>query len=110
MTIENGKAADDMASEGPRGPRGRTRADRIRRLIRYTGVNLVSLALDYAVFLSLTHAYDIPVIASILGVLAEPLRLLYQQPGIAVFRIETTRRQGDLASYPRAQLTGQPAE
>jgi len=43
------------------------RAGRIRRLLRYTGVNLVSLAIDYAVFLSLTHAFSIPVIASTIG-------------------------------------------
>ena len=44
-----------------------TRSDRIRRLLRYTGVNLASLAIDYAVFLSLTRAFAIPVIASMAG-------------------------------------------
>ncbi|WP_428297382.1 GtrA family protein [Hyphomicrobium sp.] len=43
------------------------RAQRIRRLLRYTAVNLVSLAIDYAVFLWLTHAFSIPVIASTIG-------------------------------------------
>jgi putative flippase GtrA len=28
---------------------------RVRRLLRYTGVNLVTVTLDYAIFLSLTH-------------------------------------------------------
>jgi nicotinate-nucleotide adenylyltransferase len=44
-----------------------TRADRIRRLLRYTAVNLASLAVDYAVFLSLTHAFAIPVTASMVS-------------------------------------------
>ncbi len=44
-----------------------TPRDRIRRLTRYTGVNLASLAIDYAVFLWLTGAFAIPVIASMAG-------------------------------------------
>lgn len=43
------------------------RAYRIRRLLRYTGVNIASVTLDYGIFLSLTHAYDIPIIASIIA-------------------------------------------
>ena len=46
---------------------GTTRADRVRRLVRYTGVNLASLAVDYAVFFSLTHALAMPVVASMAG-------------------------------------------
>lgn len=41
-----------------------TAGDRIRRLLRYTAVNLASLALDYAVFLPLTAASGLPVLAS----------------------------------------------
>lgn len=43
------------------------RAYRIRRLIRYTGVNLVSLAVDYAVFFAAIYALDAPVLASVAG-------------------------------------------
>lgn len=43
------------------------RAYRIRRLIRYTGVNLVSLAVDYAVFFAFLHAFAAPVVASVAG-------------------------------------------
>jgi putative flippase GtrA len=40
---------------------------RVRRLLRYTGVNLVTVTLDYAIFLSLTHFFGAPTIASIIG-------------------------------------------
>jgi putative flippase GtrA len=40
---------------------------RVRRLLRYTGVNLVTVTLDYAIFLSLTHFFGTPTIASIIG-------------------------------------------
>lgn len=40
---------------------------RVRRLLRYTGVNLVTVTLDYAIFLSLTHYFNAPTIASIIG-------------------------------------------
>lgn len=43
------------------------RAYRIRRLMRYTGVNLASLAIDYAVFFSLMHVLGAPVLASVAG-------------------------------------------
>lgn len=43
------------------------RLSRIRRLLRYTGVNLVTVTLDYAIFLTLTHLYDIPITASIIA-------------------------------------------
>lgn len=38
---------------------------RVRRFLRYTGVNLVTVTLDYAVFLGITHAYGTPTRASI---------------------------------------------
>lgn len=40
---------------------------RIRRFLRYTGVNLATLGLDYAIFLPLTHATGHPVTASIVA-------------------------------------------
>jgi putative flippase GtrA len=43
------------------------RAFRIRRLLRYTGVNLASVSLDYAIFLFLTNSYGIPITASIVA-------------------------------------------
>lgn len=43
------------------------RRSRLSRLLRYTGVNLVSVTLDYAIFLGLTHLYDMPVTASIIA-------------------------------------------
>jgi putative flippase GtrA len=42
-------------------------AYRLRRLARYTAVNLATLALDYAIFLPLTRATDLPVTASIVA-------------------------------------------
>ncbi len=44
-----------------------TRADRVRRLLRYTAVNLASLVVDYAVFFALLSALALPVIASTAG-------------------------------------------
>lgn len=38
-----------------------------RRFLRYTGVNLVTVTLDYAVFLWLTHHIDMPTTASIIA-------------------------------------------
>lgn len=68
MTAGNDSAADAKSVPGARAPGAAlTRADRIRRLLRYTGVNLVSLAVDYAVFFSLLHALAMPVTASVLG-------------------------------------------
>ena len=40
---------------------------RVRRFLRYTGVNLITVTLDYAVFLGITHAYDTPTRASIVA-------------------------------------------
>lgn len=51
----------------PRRRPQRTRAERIRRLLRYTGVNLVSLVIDYGVFLGLMHLSGLPVLASVAG-------------------------------------------
>jgi len=43
------------------------RLSRIRRLLRYTGVNLVTVTLDYAIFLSITHYTGHPTTASIIA-------------------------------------------
>ena len=40
---------------------------RVRRILRYTGVNLVTVTIDYAIFLSITHYFGAPTIASIIG-------------------------------------------
>ena len=43
------------------------RAYRLRRLVRYTGVNIVSVVVDYAIFLSLMKLMGMPVLASTIG-------------------------------------------
>ncbi|WP_083567719.1 GtrA family protein [Hyphomicrobium sp. CS1GBMeth3] len=53
------------AQPQPRQPH--TRAERILRLVRYTGVNLVSLVIDYGVFLGLLNFTGLPVLASVAG-------------------------------------------
>ncbi len=63
-TLENGPSTIAPALEATP---VNTRSYRFRRLLRYTGVNLVSVTLDYAIFLTLTHLYDIPVFASIIA-------------------------------------------
>ena len=40
---------------------------RVIRLLRYTGVNIVSVTVDYSIFLGLTQLYDMPVVASIIA-------------------------------------------
>lgn len=62
-------SADERAGAETGPGRGgvRTRADRMRRLVRYTGVNLASLVVDYAVFLSLMGVLGLPVVASVAG-------------------------------------------
>ncbi len=42
----------------------------MRRFLRYTGVNLVTVTLDYAIFLGITHLYDTPTRASIVAYIA----------------------------------------
>lgn len=42
---------------------------KINRILRYTGVNLISTTIDYAVFLPLAHAFGYPVPAAILAYL-----------------------------------------
>jgi putative flippase GtrA len=67
-TLEDNTSSLDLAGEpaaAPPVPNDRSR--RIRRLLRYTGVNLASVSLDYAIFLFLTHTYEIPVTASIIA-------------------------------------------
>lgn len=44
--------------------------DKRKRILRYTGVNLVSVVLDYAIFLGLTSAFGLPTAASVIGYLA----------------------------------------
>jgi putative flippase GtrA len=67
-SLEDNDPALDLARESTLPSRFRgDRLSRIRRLLRYTGVNLASVSVDYGIFLALTHAYDIPVIASIIA-------------------------------------------
>ncbi|WP_439541225.1 GtrA family protein [Hyphomicrobium sp.] len=68
-------------SEPPSKP---DRSARLRRLLRYTGVNLTSLTLDYAIFLPLTHATDLPVLSSIVAYIAA-LALNYRLSRLYVF-------------------------
>lgn len=50
------------------GPLGRQSFSyRLRRLLRYIGVNMASVALDYAIFLSLLPVLGMPVLASTIG-------------------------------------------
>lgn len=44
-----------------------TLRQRVRRLLRYTGVNIVSVVVDYAIFLSLMPLLGMPVVASTAG-------------------------------------------
>lgn len=60
--------ADAHATGGfPCRPQAASRAYRIRRLVRYTAVNLASLAVDYAVFFFVIFALAAPVLASVAG-------------------------------------------
>ncbi len=56
----------------------------MRRLLRYTGVNLVSLVLDYGIFLPLTYATGLPVMSSIVAYVAA-LTLNYRLSRLYVF-------------------------
>jgi nicotinate-nucleotide adenylyltransferase len=68
VTAGKDSEAHNIASAAAREPGAQSlRAARIRRLLRYTGVNLVSLAVDYTVFFALLYAYAGPVVASTLG-------------------------------------------
>lgn len=68
MAVGNQSTAQGVTSgESSRREDARPRADRIRRLLRYTGVNLVSLAVDYAVFFAVLNAFAVPVTASVTG-------------------------------------------
>jgi putative flippase GtrA len=67
-TLEDNDPPLDLTNETAAArPAASGRIRRIRRLLRYTGVNIASVSVDYGIFLSLTHAYDIPVIASIIA-------------------------------------------
>src|SRR5262245_2856647 len=71
--MSNSEATADLSAEIPAdiaataATRTSQSAERIRRFLRYTGVNLVTVTLDYAIFLSLTHLYDAPTRASIVA-------------------------------------------
>lgn len=68
MTADRDSADKPCALDGNRRPESaRRRAERVRRLLRYTGVNLVSLVVDYAVFLLLMAVLALPVTASVAG-------------------------------------------
>lgn len=54
-----------VPSDEETGPSARRR--RLSRLLRYTGVNIVSVTVDYSIFLGLTRLYDMPVAASIIA-------------------------------------------
>jgi putative flippase GtrA len=61
-------AKDDMTTDGGQPSAGTsTFSGRVRRLLRYTAVNIVSLAIDYGVFFSLLSALALPVVASVAG-------------------------------------------
>ncbi|WP_333794772.1 GtrA family protein [Hyphomicrobium sp.] len=55
-------SAEDLPAVRPH-----TRAERIRRLIRYTGVNVASLVVDYGVFFAVMAVTALPVLASVAG-------------------------------------------
>lgn len=60
---------DGGAEDQPEGEAVRTddRVSRLRRLLRYTGVNIASVAVDYTIFLSLMKLIGMPVLASTIG-------------------------------------------
>lgn len=68
MTIldDGGPLADQADSAETLSP-APTRSQRVRRLVRYTGVNLGSLVVDYAIFLFLLPLTGLPVVASTIG-------------------------------------------
>lgn len=65
MTPRDG-GSDDEGPGGEAVPLD-DRAYRLRRLVRYTGVNIASVAVDYTIFLSLMHLMGMPVLASTIG-------------------------------------------
>jgi putative flippase GtrA len=67
VSTVNNDAALDEGGTGPAAALPSGRFYRIRRFLRYTGVNLATLGLDYAIFLPLTHATGLPVTASIVA-------------------------------------------
>lgn len=64
---DGGDDIGDGDASHPGGGRSDGRAYRLRRLARYTGVNVVSVVVDYAIFLSLLHLIGMPVLASTIG-------------------------------------------
>lgn len=63
---EPGAVAGNVDSVGLERPGS---LSRVRRFLRYTGVNLVTVTVDYAIFLGITHHYDTPTRASIVAYL-----------------------------------------
>ncbi|WP_081717771.1 GtrA family protein [Hyphomicrobium nitrativorans] len=61
---DGGDAADEPKRETAQAD---DRAYRLRRLLRYTGVNVASVAVDYTIFLSLMKLIGMPVLASTIG-------------------------------------------
>ena len=60
MDVQNDRGASGPAAEG-----ASVRRRRLERLTRYTGVNIVSVTVDYAVFLALTQATGHPTTSSV---------------------------------------------
>lgn len=84
--MTTGERGADVRPAPDGGPPGGapSRADRVRRLLRYTGVNVVSLVVDYAVFLALLRALGLPVVASVIGY-AVAFSLNYKLSRLLVF-------------------------
>ena len=82
----------------------RDRADRVRRLLRYTGVNLASLVLDYAVFLALMAVSGLPVIASVIAY-AAAFALNYKLSRLFVFGSDGAHK-GERRLFTQFMATG----
>ena len=83
MTADDNNV-DATSAPGRPAPDGDARAARLRRLLRYTGVNLVSLVVDYTVFLALMAVLGLPVTASVAGY-AVAFALNYKLSRLLVF-------------------------
>lgn len=64
---ESGSAPPTASAQRQSEARAPALPDRVRRLLRYTGVNIVSVMVDYAIFLSLMPLLGMPVVASTIG-------------------------------------------
>jgi len=103
MTTGHDSQAEDPTGAGAPGG-ARSLAGRIRRLLRYTGVNLVSLALDYAVFLSMMAAFELPVIASTIAY-AVAFTLNYKLSRLFVFGSDGSHK-GERRLFTEFMATG----